>query len=119
MQRTVLIVDDHAPFRRLARRVLETGGFDVVGEAADGASAVPAVAELRPSVVLLDVVLPDMDGFAVAELLDREPSPPLVILTSSRERVDFGTRLEAPSNHRFLPKSEFSSAAVEALLEGS
>jgi CheY-like chemotaxis protein len=119
MKRTVLIVDDHAPFRRLARRVLETGGFNVVGEAVDGASAVPAVAALRPEVVLVDVVLPDIDGFEVAELLRREPAPPLVILTSSRERADLGARLEAPTAHRFLPKSEFSSAALEALLEAT
>src|SRR5262249_13778798 len=64
--RTVLIVDDHAHFRRLARRVLEAGGFSVVGEAADGASALAAASELRPQLVVLDVMLPDLDGIAVA-----------------------------------------------------
>jgi two-component system nitrate/nitrite response regulator NarL len=118
MQRTVLIVDDHAPFRRLARRVLESGGFSVVGEAADGASVLPAVAALRPEVVLLDVVLPDANGFEVADRVCAEPSPPRVILTSSRERVDFGNRLERPGAHLFLPKSELSSAALESLLAG-
>jgi two-component system nitrate/nitrite response regulator NarL len=117
MKRTVLIVDDHPGFRRLARRVLEAGGFSVVGEAADGAEALPAVAALRPEVVLLDVVLPDTNGFAVADRLRAEPSPPHVILISSRERTDFGARLDAQSGRRFLPKGEFSSAAVEALLE--
>jgi two-component system nitrate/nitrite response regulator NarL len=117
MKRTVLIVDDHAGFRRLARRVLEAGGFSVVGEAADGAEALPAVAALQPEVVLLDVVLPDTNGFAVAARLRSERSPPQVILISSRERTDFGARLDPQNGHRFLPKSEFSSAAVEALLE--
>jgi CheY-like chemotaxis protein len=78
MKRGVLIVDDHASFRRLARKVLETGGFNVVGEAADGASTVRAVASLQPDVVLLDVVLPDTDGFTVAEALADEPWPPIV-----------------------------------------
>jgi two-component system nitrate/nitrite response regulator NarL len=116
---TVLIVDDHAGFRRLARRVLERGGFRVVGEASVGDEAVPAVAALRPEVVLLDVVLPDTDGFTVAERLVRGPSPPRVILISSRERTDFGTRLDAASAPDFLTKSEFSSEAVAALLEAT
>jgi two-component system nitrate/nitrite response regulator NarL len=114
---TVLIVDDHAGFRRLARRVLERGGFRVVGEASGGYEAVPAVTSLRPQVVLLDVVLPDTDGFTVAERLARGPSPPRVILISSRERIDFGTRLDAATAPPFLSKSEFSSEAVAALLD--
>jgi two-component system nitrate/nitrite response regulator NarL len=117
MSPTVLIVDDHAGFRRLARRVLEAGGFRVIGEAADGGEAVAAVAALRPEVVLLDVVLPDSDGFSVAKHLACGPSPPGVILISSRERLDFGARLDAAAALAFLTKSEFSSAAVAALLE--
>lgn|SRR5262245_60505927 len=117
MPRTVLIVDDHAPFRRLARRALEEGGFVIVGEAADGASVLPAVAALQPEVVILDVLLPDTDGFMVADLLRTEPFSPRVVLTSSRERAEFGARLERPDAHPFLAKSEFSSAALRALLE--
>jgi len=67
--RTVLIVDDQATFRRFARAILEAAGFEIVGEAADGASALEAVARLRPAAVLLDVHLPDLDGFGVAEQL--------------------------------------------------
>jgi DNA-binding NarL/FixJ family response regulator len=115
MKGGVLIVDDHASFRRLARKVLETGGFNVVGEAADGASTVRAVASLRPDVVLLDVVLPDTDGFTVAEALADEPSSPVVVLISSRSPDDLGRRLD-PSAQRFLAKDEFSCAALEALL---
>ena len=117
MKRTVLIVDDHDGFRRLARKVLEQGGFNVVGEAADGAGVLPAVAALKPDVVLLDVVLPDSDGFAIAERLRSEGTPPIVVLTSSRDRADLGARVESPAAPRFLPKSDFSSAALEALLE--
>jgi CheY-like chemotaxis protein len=115
MKRGVLIVDDHASFRRLARKVLETGGFNVVGEAADGASTVRAVASLQPDVVLLDVVLPDTDGFTVAEALADEPWPPIVVLISSRSQDDLGRRLD-PSAQRFLAKDEFSCDALEALL---
>src|SRR5262245_26289973 len=94
MKRSVLIVDDHAGFRRLARKVLEAGWFRGIGETADGASTLRAVASLRPEVVLLDIVLPDSDGFAVAEALAGVPSPPLVVLTSSRSRDDLGPRLD-------------------------
>ena len=71
MSRTVLIVDDHPSFRASARAMLESEGFDVVGEAADGASALDAVDALKPDVVLLDVQLPDMTGFDVCAELER------------------------------------------------
>jgi DNA-binding NarL/FixJ family response regulator len=113
---SVVIVDDHAGFRRSARRLLEADGFDVVGEAADGASAVLQVRALQPQLVLLDVLLPDVDGFAVAEALAREPIPPIVILTSSREADDFATRLERTPARGFLHKGELSGAALGALV---
>src|SRR3954468_20957056 len=90
MAYTVLIVDDHPSFRASARIVLESEGFEVVGEAADGASAITQYCALRPEVVLLDVQLPDTDGFPVcAELMGRA-EPPKVILPSSRDSSDFG-----------------------------
>jgi DNA-binding NarL/FixJ family response regulator len=113
---SVLIVDDHASFRRSARRLLEAEGFEVVGEASDGASALAQARSLEPQLVLLDVLLPDLDGFAVAELLAREPSRPLVVLTSSREAADLATRLERTPAAGFLPKGELSGAALAALI---
>ena len=89
----VLIVDDHASFRALARMVLVADGFDVVGEAGDGADALSAARELRPDVVLLDVQLPGTDGFAVAEALAAQPPAPAVVLVSSRSRDDYGRRV--------------------------
>ena len=65
----ILIVDDHPSFRRCARALLEADGFAVIGEAEDGEGALSAIGSLRPDVVLLDVQLPDMDGFAVLEQL--------------------------------------------------
>ena len=76
---TVLIVDDHPAFRSLARALLESEGFAVVGEAEDGEAAIAAVAALRPAVVLLDVQLPGLDGFEVAERLAAQADAPAVV----------------------------------------
>ena len=86
----VLIVDDHPSFRASARVLLEAEGYEVVGEAADGAEALTAATELQPDLVLLDVCLPDADGFAVAEQLAELAGSPEVILTSSRDGTDYG-----------------------------
>jgi two-component system nitrate/nitrite response regulator NarL len=113
---TVLIVDDHVGFRGFARRLLEAGGYTVVGEAGDGASALAAVAALRPELVLLDVMLPDIDGFAVAERIAGNGDDPVVVLTSSREAADFGQRLERTSARGFIHKDELSRAALVRLV---
>src|SRR3954471_191751 len=116
---TVLIVDDHAGFRRFARRLLEADGFVVVGEASDGASAVAAARTLRAQLVLLDVLLPDMDGFEVAEALALEQVRPLVVLTSSRDASDLAMRLERAAATGFVRKSELSGEALAALIEAA
>lgn len=116
MRRTVLIVDDHDAFRESASALLEAEGFAVVGEAADGDGAVAAAARLRPEVVLLDIQLPDVDGFAVAERLAAVPDPPRVVLISSRDAAAYGPRLEAAHARGFIPKRELSGAALAALV---
>ena len=113
---TVLIVDDHDGFRESARALLEAEGFTVVGDAADGAAAVAAVARLRPDVVLLDIQLPDADGFAVAGQLAVGPDPPRVVLISSREAAAYGPRVSAAPVCGFLAKRELSGAALAALV---
>jgi DNA-binding NarL/FixJ family response regulator len=113
----VLIVDDHESFRRLAARMLAEAGFAVVGEAVDAASALRAAARLAPDVVLLDVVLPDRSGLAVAAQLAAAPAPPRVILTSSRRRSDFGQSFAWPAGCRFVPKHELSGAGLTVLLQ--
>lgn len=69
MSQTVVIVDDHRGFRRSARRLLEAEGYTVIAEVGDGATGIAAAREMRPQLVLLDVLLPDLDGFAIAEAL--------------------------------------------------
>ena len=114
---SVLIVDDHPSFRASARALLQAEGFDVVGEAADGAEALRAVAELHPDVVLLDVQLPDIDGFDVAARLTKMNSrAPAIVLTSSRDGSDFGPLVEYSGARGFVPKAELSAAVLATLL---
>ncbi len=116
MAATVLIVDDHPGFRAAARRLLELEGYVVVGEAEDGMSALDRARELRPEVILLDVQLPDIDGFEVAERLSGYDVMPAVVLTSSREASDYGPCLARTPARGFLPKAELSAAGIADIL---
>jgi DNA-binding NarL/FixJ family response regulator len=117
MERTVLIVDDHPSFRASARAMLESEGFDVVGEAADGASAVEAVRTLAPQVVILDVQLPDMTGFEVCATLNGgNGSVPEIILVSSRDASDYGELVTGSCACGFVPKDELSGELLADLL---
>jgi DNA-binding NarL/FixJ family response regulator len=113
---TVLIVDDHEGFRRTARALLEADGLQVVGEAADGRSAIAEAKRLRPRLVLLDIQLPDLNGLEVASLLEEASDPPIVVLTSSRDASSYRRRLALSSARAFIPKSELSGDALAALL---
>jgi DNA-binding NarL/FixJ family response regulator len=116
VQRSVLIVDDHAGFRSVARALLESNGFRVVGEAWDGASALEAAERLQPDVVLLDVQLPDSDGFTVAEALAHDPHRPQVVLISSRAASSYRRRLTATQARGFIAKHELTGERLAALL---
>jgi len=113
---SVLIVDDHSGFRRRARRLLEAEGYAVVGEAEDGAGGVAAARALSPDLVLLDLNLPDTDGFAVAEQLTAAPDAPAVVITSTRDAADVADRVRACGARGFVPKGELSGAALDAVL---
>jgi CheY-like chemotaxis protein len=116
--RRVLIVDDHPSFRRLATNLLERGGFCVVGVAEDGASALAAARRLQPELVLLDILLPDMSGFAVAEALASDTHHPRVVLVSSRSASELGPALEESPAAGFLTKGELTAEAFAAFADG-
>ena len=117
MTTTVLIIDDHAPFRRLARQLLEAEGFTVVGEAADGAGGLSGVATLRPQVVLLDLQLPDLSGLEVARRIARGGGErPAVVLISTRDAADFGSLMSDSGACGFIGKSDLSGLALRRLV---
>ena len=97
--------------------MLEADGFDVVGEAVDGASALAAARELEPELVLLDVQLPDMTGFDVCAALAKDnENTACIVLVSSRDRADYGDLVAASGACGFVPKGELSGDVVTALL---
>lgn len=114
--KTILVVDDYQPFRDSARGLLETGDFEVVGEAENGTSAVRLAEELRPDVVLLDVHMPDLDGFEVARRLAQLESAPIVVLTSSRD--DYGALVPGSAAHAFVRKDALSAESLASAVEG-
>jgi two-component system response regulator EvgA len=113
---TVLIVDDHPSFRGSARALLEAEGYEVVGEAENGLDGLDAARALRPDVVLLDVQLPDIDGFEVASRLTQDAGAPAVVLISSRDGSDFGHLVRDSGARGFIPKAELSGDAIAALV---
>jgi DNA-binding NarL/FixJ family response regulator len=112
----VLIVDDHPSFRAAARLLLEEDGFEVVGEASDGAEGIAATQALHPDVVLLDVGLPDLDGFDVAARLTSNGHHAKVVMVSSRDPQEFGPLVARSGAQGFIPKAELTGAALAALL---
>ena len=114
---TILIIDDDPRFRTQARDLLEADGFIVIGQAVDGASGIEAAQSLRPDFVLLDIGLPDVEGFEVAEALARNRPAPKVVLTSSRDARAYGRRLTDGEQLGFIPKERISGAAIRALAD--
>jgi DNA-binding NarL/FixJ family response regulator len=113
---TVLIVDDHPSFRAIAQLLLETDGFSVVGTACDGESGVAAALRLAPDIVLLDVELPDIDGFEVAARLRQAGSGAAIVLASSRDGADFGSLVAESGARGFVTKAELTGDAIRALV---
>jgi DNA-binding NarL/FixJ family response regulator len=116
VSRSLLVVDDHAAFRALARQVLESDAFRVVGEAATAAEGLELTRELHPDVVILDVGLPDGNGFELARRLVTTVPAPAVVLVSSRDWGQLSRRVTTSGARGFLPKEELTAAAVAALL---
>lgn len=112
----VLVVDDHASFRSCARALLTAAGYDVVGEAEDGVAALALAEELEPELVLLDVQLPDLDGFEVASRLLARDRSLKVVLVSSRDCSTYGRLIETSGAIGFIAKGELSGGTLESVL---
>ena len=110
--RRALVVDDHPSFRRCARELLVEEEFEVVGEAEDGATALALAAELTPDLVLLDVQLPDIDGFEVASRLLALEREWRIVLVSSRDASEYGSLIEASGAHGFVCKADLSGSML-------
>jgi DNA-binding NarL/FixJ family response regulator len=115
---TIVIVDDDPRFRGIARRLLESEGFDVIGEASDGREALAVTRELEPDILLLDVQLPDIDGLEIAtQLSSGVDGRPAIVLTSTRDESDFGPQVEQSGARGFVPKGEISAERITSLCE--
>jgi CheY-like chemotaxis protein len=118
MPRSVLVVDDDAGFRDLAARILTSWGHAVIGEAGSVAEALAQVAKLRPDVVLVDIGLPDGDGFSLTEQLVAMPWAVRVVLISSEADRTTLVAAQRAGAVSFLLKDELSSALLRQLIEG-
>lgn len=116
MSPTVLIIDDHAAFRAGVRELLKADGYDVIGEAVDGAAGLAAADRLAPDVVLLDVRLPDMDGFEVAGELAARGCAAAIVVTSSSDDPLYPARAAGSGARGFVAKHDVCGAALDHLL---
>ena len=115
VSQSVLIVDDHEPFRRVVGELLRDSGHRIVGEAATGTQGLEAAARLRPQAVLLDVGLPDIDGFAVAAGLTADGDGPTIVLTSADPGPDYEARALRAGARRFVAKADLATLALDDL----
>jgi DNA-binding NarL/FixJ family response regulator len=115
---SVLIVDDNAAFRSAARAVLEAGGYQVMAEVGTAAAAVTAAVRLRPDVVLLDIGLPDQDGFATCRQLHADQPDLMIVLCSIREAEEYGDAVASSSAAGFVAKSRLSAEELSRIVAG-
>ena len=113
----ILLVDDHGPFRDAARMLLEAEACEVVAEAETGEGAVALLAASGADVVLVDIHLPGIDGFATATLLAAGPGHPAVVLISSRTLAEVGAdRVARCGACGFVHKAELCRAELDRLV---
>ncbi len=115
---SILVVDDDAAVRGLVVRILRSWGHTVIGEAGSVAEALACAEALRPDTVLVDIGLPDGDGFALTrELHARCRTTRVVLFSSDADRANVAAA-ERAGAIAFLPKDELSSPALRRLLAG-
>ena len=118
----ILIVDDHAIVRMGLAAILGTkAGLEVVGDAEDGTAAIQKAQKLRPDVVLMDIVMPEMDGAtATAKILQLLPQTKVIILTSFGEADGIAHALDAGASGALMKNVDYSElvTAIRAVMEG-
>jgi DNA-binding NarL/FixJ family response regulator len=121
MSTRVLIVDDNRSFLEAARVLLERQGVFVVGVASTTDEALSREAELRPEVVLVDIMLGSESGFELARRLgenDRDRTPKVVLISTHLES-DFADLIAESNASGFVPKAELSAEAIRRVLDAS
>jgi DNA-binding NarL/FixJ family response regulator len=118
MQISVIIVDDDPTFRLLARRLLTEAGLLVAGEAENVAEGLSVAQELKPDAALVDVGLPDGDGFGLARQLTALPWRPRVVLTSVESDLGSDGAVRSAGAEAFVHKGDLPNAPLARLLGG-
>jgi DNA-binding NarL/FixJ family response regulator len=115
MSVSVLVVDDDPTFRRLARRLLTANGLVVVAEADTVAAGLATAMRARPDAALVDVELPDGDGFELAGQLTTLPWRPRVVVTSVQSNNSFNGEAQRRGAQAFILKADLARAPLAAL----
>ncbi len=116
MRKRVLIADDNPYIRRAMRKVMESAGFDVCGEAENGALAVEQADQLHPDLILLDLSMPVMNGLQAASLLRKKlPVVPILLFTLYSDRSLEQAALAAGVTS-VISKQEGSAGLINAML---
>ena len=119
MSPSVLVVDDDACFREMVTALLAEWGYVVVGEAGTAAEALARAGALRPELALVDIGLPDGDGFDLSRRLRELPAPPRVVLISADSRSASASAAQRAGATGFLHKHELSAGALRPLVENA
>ena len=115
---SVLLVDDQETFREIARGQLGADeSFLIIGEAADGTGAIELTDQLNPSVIVMDIQMPDMSGIEAArQILKQNPSV-RIVLTSMGDDMEYGPLALEIGACGFIPKRDLSPSAVHKLID--
>lgn len=115
MGKRILIVDDAAFMRMMIKDILVKNGFEVVGEAADGAQAIEKYAELKPDLVTMDITMPEMDGIqALKEIKEKDPTATIIMCSAMGQQAMVIDAISAGAKD-FIVKPFQADRVIEAI----